>query len=365
MCAARSIQLAARFTPEGPEPKGQTAFMEFWLAARQRALEARSRELKKRETELKKFITAKDKALPVIRQAMRGSVPPEAAGRKLIRLLPEKAHRKKLLNIVSVALKRTPAEEQRNRAEIERQEAEWAKAETRLRAVKKINDGLEDLATAAQAADVAAMEDLAQAAKSATALLGLTARAHPSAMRAIQRRELRWPVLAGGKPGWERKLADDVEKMELGADLPMLRTPFREARGSEGHLPGRRWAKAAVRVILETQLRVMTLGALAKEFGPGHELADWAVGAGWHMEDPPSWMKAALGLKPLSKPALPDWRRVVRDVIRQQMPDFHQHPDWERQRETEGRRGRVKTGDLQNAILDDISSALASITPAN
>ncbi len=51
-------------------------------------------------------------------------------------------------------------------------------------------------------------------------------------------------------------------------------------------------------------------------------------------------------------------------MIREQKPDFHTSPEWENQRNTARHRGRDTRGEIQNAILDDIVSALRRIAPS-
>jgi hypothetical protein len=53
----------------------------------------------------------------------------------------------------------------------------------------------------------------------------------------------------------------------------------------------------------------------------------------------------------------------MRDMIRQQLPDFHTRPEWKNQRSTAAQGARNTVGEVQNAILDDIASALKRIAP--
>jgi hypothetical protein len=45
------------------------------------------------------------------------------------------------------------------------------------------------------------------------------------------------------------------------------------------------------------------------------------------------------------------------------MPDFHTQPEWANQRRTAVANERDSVGEIQNAILDDIVSALARLAP--
>jgi len=66
-----------------------------------------------------------------------------------------------------------------------------------------------------------------------------------------------------------------------------------------------------------------------------------------------------------SERSLPRWKPVIRAMIREQMPEFHKHSDWGNQRRTAAASGRDTPGEIQNAILDDICSALGRIAPRN
>ena len=50
-------------------------------------------------------------------------------------------------------------------------------------------------------------------------------------------------------------------------------------------------------------------------------------------------------------------------MIREQMSDFHARPEWSTQRNTAVVSGRKAPGEIKNAILDDITSALERLVP--
>jgi hypothetical protein len=54
---------------------------------------------------------------------------------------------------------------------------------------------------------------------------------------------------------------------------------------------------------------------------------------------------------------------AVRKLIREQMPDFQMRPEWSNQRNTAAASGRETPGEIKNAILDDITSALERLVP--
>lgn len=155
-----------------------------------------------------------------------------------------------------------------------------------------------------------------------------------------------------------------IAELELGADLRGFKAEFRKARGVEAHLPARRWAKAAVRAIEETRFRILMFGNLLRGFGSAEALAEFCLKRGWEITPAPAWVSKAARLKEFSTASLREWKAVVRDLVREQMPDFHQRPEWAPQRNSAAARGRDTPGELQNAILDDICSALERIAPA-
>ena len=151
--------------------------------------------------------------------------------------------------------------------------------------------------------------------------------------------------------------------LNLGADLRVMRIRFRKAQGTDANLPARRWAKAAVRVAEETRWRRIVVGSIIRNFGSSDAFADFFVRAGWEFDDEPGWAKSVMELKPFAKESLPDWKPVVRKIIRDQVPDFHNLPEWQTQRNTAEASGKTTKGEVRNAILDDIMSALARLAP--
>ena len=66
---------------------------------------------------------------------------------------------------------------------------------------------------------------------------------------------------------------------------------------------------------------------------------------------------------PLSWRSLPAWKDVIRSMIREQMPNFHEDPVWANQRNTAKMSGRGSKGVVQSRILEDICDALESLVP--
>ncbi len=193
--------------------------------------------------------------------------------------------------------------------------------------------------------------------------LMLLEKAKPELTKLVAQDQTLWPLLTRGEPGWEKKAVRRVAKLNLGEGLGMWRTRFRNARGSDANLPARRWAKAAVRTIESTRMRYALFHELVKNTGSAENLAVLCEQGGWEFGERPAWVEGAAKLSTLSPETLPAWKAVIRRLIREEKPDFHAHDDWITQRNTAKASGRDTLGEIQNAILDDIMSALSRIVP--
>jgi len=169
--------------------------------------------------------------------------------------------------------------------------------------------------------------------------------------------------MAKDKPGWEKDAAEHVAKLGLGEGLRVFRSPLRKVRGSDVNLPARRWAKAAVTTIDETRWRIHFIVYLLKELGGSEAWADFSIRNGWDLLNQPEWVASAIKLEPFSMKSVQDWKLVVRQIIREQVPNFHDLPEWTTQRHSAEASGRDTIGEIQNAILDDIVSALQRLAP--
>jgi hypothetical protein len=75
------------------------------------------------------------------------------------------------------------------------------------------------------------------------------------------------------------------------------------------------------------------------------------------------------GLEKLPMPLAPDnvlqyWRKG-KEIILEEMPDFHLRPEWQKYREARNYREGAKKGAIQHAIFKDILTALKTIAGAN
>lgn len=102
---------------------------------------------------------------------------------------------------------------------------------------------------------------------------------------------------------------------------------------------------------------------MVDKLGGSSDWADFAMLHNWDVMESPDWTKAAIALKPLSAETFDSWKAVVRELIREQVKDYHLLPEWTTQRMTAQASGRDTPGEIQNAILDDIVSALKRLVP--
>jgi hypothetical protein len=193
--------------------------------------------------------------------------------------------------------------------------------------------------------------------------LAFLERSQPELVGRIARQKAMWPLLTYGARGWERDAARYLSKLNLGADLAFLKVRLRQPRGAGIDLPARAWAKAAVRTIEETRLRLLLFARLIDEFGPPEAFADFCLEAGWGFGESARWVDDVAKLGKFSLEELPLWKSAVRNIIRQQIPDFHTRSEWSTQRASAIARGRGTPGEIKNAILDDIVSALERLVP--
>ncbi len=359
----RTLSPHAAFTP-GDITSGDTAaFFDFWFEANGRTTALSQKDLQERKARLVKLLAAKRKAEPILLKVLRNEIPVTESAEKLKRLVPDKGILRELFDSWSKAVQATPEQVAEQKKDIQRREKELAQTEKLHKATKAITDGLIMLAEAAEVGDPKALKQLVEAATQATVFVAIAEKKHPELLKAIARPQVMWPVLASGEPGWEQKAAQSVRKLELGDAGQTFRVRFRKARGADANLPARQWAKAAVRTIEETQFRAAAIGSLSQEFGSRESFLSFMRKAKWKLDKWPKWAEEAMKLRPFCVESLPQWKPVARQLIREQIPDFHTRSEWAAQRNSASERCRDTTGEIQNAILDDICSALERIAP--
>lgn len=361
--AWRTLNPYAPFTPGGEADASEKVFLDFWLAADARVMAIRRGTLRRDKARLARLVAARRKTEPVLSKLFRGEMPVTESAQALKRLVPDPGILRELFDSWSQAVKTTPEQAAEQSRNIARREAELARSAQWVKAMKAITGGLTVLVEGTAAGEVEAAKQLVQAGVNAAMFVGIAEKQHPEMMKTLARKQELWPVLAKGEAGWERETENRVRALGLGDEARLFSVRFRRARGVDANLPARQWAKAAVRTIENTQLRAAAILAWSRQFGSRGVFLKFLDQARWQFGPVPGWAREALGVKPFCAASLPEWKRMVRQMIREQIPAFHTRPEWATQRNSAAARGRDTVGELQNAILDDIGSALERIAP--
>jgi hypothetical protein len=296
------VHLDPRFTPEGPADEEQRTFTKFWIAACDRGIDERTQRLRRKGGARKKVVHADD---------------------------------------------------------------DLARCRQLLEMEKTVWSVFEELGNATLAGDAGAAEALLNQMIRACQWFHIIERKRPELFASHALAQWSWPVLASHEPGWEKEAAQHITALNLGAHREWMKVRFRTARGTDANLPARRWAKAAVRVLEAAKGWALVVGGLIEDFGSAGALAEFCVETGWNVAERRSWTADAAKLPGFSSVTMGPWKSVIRQMIREDMPDFHLRPEWENQRRTGAASGRDSVGEIQNAILDDIVSALARLAPQN
>lgn len=382
LLSTRRVPLHARFNPDGKPLEKDQSMAALWIEVynqvnRERARRQRLelRELQKREAEWRELEDAINKLSPLVRLVLGGKQDGTSATPDAATLVPDENLRRKACEWFEEVLSREAApmsdeEIAARERELAAQEQDLAIRDAKLKTGDKIlrcsSAILRDLTWLSDASgkgNSEAAEALLQAAITATGFLQIAESLQPGIFREHAAMNKLWPVYAKDEPGWEKAAVARVAKLELGKRLAVWDTRLRPVRGSDVELPARRWARAAVRTIDETRMQWQLFGHLMNELGGTDAWVEFAVKRNWDIVPPPPWAGEAMKLKPFSAETLKDWRDVIRQMIREQIPEFHLLPEWKTQRSSAEAAGRDSPGEISNAILDDICSALKQFLP--
>ncbi len=351
------------FNPAGDSSGGRKALTDLWIEAQEQIEKNRDREMAREEKEWEQLSKAINKLTPLITEVLQGGREANEVVEYVSELVPELELRRKVFDWYSEIFNRKPEDSERERAELlAAKQAQEARTKLQ-RNNRAVLNAFTRLTEAVEADEPGAADALLDAANTAAAMFSITFRRHPERFKKAAESNAFWPVLADTRPGWEKNAADEISRLELGKNLSRFTTRLRKLRGSDIHLPGRRWAKAAVSAIDETRWRLPFFVHMVNELGGHNEWAEFAVNRGWAVVDCPSWISSAMKLKPFSVTTYDNWKVVVREIIRDQVPDFHLLSEWATQRATAEANGKGSAGEIQNAILDDIVSALKRFAP--
>lgn len=189
----------------------------------------------------------------------------------------------------------------------------------------------------------------------------------PKIMSEIARKINVWPVVADTQPGSNEETLARLDELGLGKDIPpQIEPSFRKARGCDENNPARRWAKAAVRCVNTTRFWQRQLVSRKDSVDKKLEQGTWKRGI------EPAWVSKTKNLPDFTQTPIvrKQWADVIREMIRQELPDFHTRPEWKNQQNSCKPSSKLpgahpSKGDIQNAIFDVIIPALNTIARAD
>jgi hypothetical protein len=357
------VRLQGSFVPDGKSPKDLDPLFDLWIEVQDHLNRERRRELSRKEKEWRELEKAIHQLSPLITSVLNGDQEAVNAFPDVSELVPDAEMRRKVFDWYSERINREPETGELERSEADDSEEKHAARARVLKWKESIQTSTEGLLSAIESGDEGAAEALIDAATNATMLLMFATRMYPEIMKEAATMKTLWPVIAREEPGWEKTAANQIAELELGKGMIKFKTPLRKVRGSDVQLPARRWAKAAVRTIDETRWRAPMFSHLLEKLGGSEQWANFSIERGWELADYPSWVVPATRLEPFSVETYDSWKAVVREIIREQVTDFHLLPEWATQRASAEANGRNTPGEIQNAILDDIVSALKRLAP--
>lgn len=361
LLSTRYAAIHAEFKPDGNVRHDINGLRDLWIEVQNHVHRLKDKQLRKEAREQRELGDAIDKLMPLVKSVLKGEQDVDAIADEVVQVVPDEELRAKTFEWFTDVIKRKP--EKRTQEEIDATNKELAPRDKAIKCSGSIVNALTYLSEATEAGDDAAAEALLEAATAAAGFLTIAAGRNPERFRKLAAMTTMWPVIASDESGWEKSAVEEIKRLGLGERLAFLKTRLRPLRGSDVALPARRWAKAAIQTIDETRWRFPFFVNMAEQLGGSGAWADFAVSHNWDIKKYPDWVKDALALKTFSVATFDDWKAVVRDIIREQVPDFHLLPEWATQRATAEANGRNTPGEIQNAILDDIVSALKRLAP--
>lgn len=230
-----------------------------------------------------------------------------------------------------------------------------------LNARIQIHEASSELVTRMLNGDRSAAEAVLTAAHDMTVLLQIMYSTKPDLFREKVQFMRCLPVLADLEPGWVKSASKHMQSLRLGEMLsPSHLKP--SAYKTERNIC-RAWARRAIEVLEQNR------------FGPAYwQSIPPYLEAGKRpdlkLKIPPEWVTKVWALPLLSSQTVKQWCALSREMIREQMPDFHGRDEFKTEmarikartrHRDDVKAGRTLTGTLQNALLDKIADAMRSI----
>lgn len=311
-------------------------------------------QLRMKRRQFKDWRALLGKVNPILRDVFAERLSIEKAAQRIRELAPDAETRGRLSHWFHEGVK-----EQMKLPEQREREAATAKQEIDIQQrALSMNAHLHYFCEAASKGDAGAAREVVKVATHASQTVMLLEKLHPELLRPLARQTSLWPGLISTDVEASRSTFRRVEALGLGADVYWQTLRFRQARGADENYPARLWAKAAVRTIEDTRLRLVAYGRLPKEC-----ILAGLRKKGIGLAALPKWCEAAARLRKFSQSECAAWMKVIREMIRAELPDFHLRPQWQNVRSSVERSRCGGKGEVQNAILDDIASALERLAP--
>jgi hypothetical protein len=360
----RTVRLHASFSPPGVKKKanlrGLLEFQELVHEAEELGIQKRQERLAAEQQHIDQRLSVVTQSIAVLKSEAAGQISEAAARQKLWEIAPDHHTQRDFAEFLDQALERRSFTAEQIAAEnlnFEAREREVAAAGELIQAMDRAQEVFAVLSNLVEAGEARAIQDVIYIAERAILLLEVAAKAHPDTTRKIAAFQSAWPVLFLNEPGFGSAAAERIQSLQLSSGLEPLRAEFRQARGADENYPARQWAKAAVRTIEETKTRALVFARYKFEFRM------LILEGKAKCCDEPDWVNGAVKLPPFSTASCRGWGVVIKSMIREQVPEFHTLPVLQAQRNSAAHRCRATRGEIQNAILDDIVSALRRLAP--
>ncbi len=209
--------------------------------------------------------------------------------------------------------------------------------------------------------DSSAAVALLRTAEQITSVLHIYYRRKPELFQSHAAFSDRLPVIASLRPGWVARAKNCMQSVRLGASR--INSHLKRSAYKTANHPCRAWAAWALEVLeLNRANAAMWVDILPYLLAGNRPDLKPLL--------PPAWVPKSCGLPELSKQTLPQWLPLAREMIRDQVPEFHDLPEFSGEmRRIKARsnlrddiaKGKPLTGTLQTALLDKIANAMRSI----
>jgi len=185
-------------------------------------------------------------------------------------------------------------------------------------------------------------------------------KSNPELFRPTTRSYAQIPVLAKLDPNWVDVANRNLEHLQVGKSI--INGRFKSLAYDDEYFICRAWAREVVKCIDVNRYAPSMIVDICEY------LQDCETEVSILPGKMPSWLSLAVKLPPFSKGTAKQWASLSRTVIREEIPNFHERPDFNRLvsnikgrfRDAPGKTVK-RIGTIQNAILDKIAETIESI----